>query len=44
MGKEDVFVIRKHSSAPVLPLAWELPYAMGAAIKSKKKITELKKT
>ena len=26
------------AEAPIPPLAWELPYALGAALKSKKKI------
>ena len=28
---------RQAAVAPLRPLAWELPYAMGAALKSKKK-------
>ena len=27
---------RQAATAPILPLAWELPYAMGAALKKKK--------
>ena len=29
---------RPEAVAPVQPLAWELPYAMGAALKRKKKL------
>ena len=31
------------ATAPIRPLAWEPPYAMGAALKSEKQIKKLKK-
>ena len=38
---EDLMLLwlwcRQAAVAPIRPLAWELPYAMGAALKSKKK-------
>ena len=30
-------VVRLAAVAPIRPLAWEIPYAKGAALKSKKK-------
>ena len=34
---------RPAATAPILPLAWELPYAMGAALKRQKKKKKKKK-
>jgi len=33
----------RHGEEPIRPLAWELPYAVGAALKKKKKKDEDKK-
>ena len=32
-----VAAVRAAGAAPILPLAWELPYAAGVALKSKEK-------
>ena len=34
---------RPVATAPIQPLAWELPYAVGVALKSKKKKKKIKK-
>jgi len=34
--------LRYRLAAPIQPLAWDLPYAMGATLKKQKNITKLK--
>ena len=40
----DLVLLRLAATAPLRPLAWEPPYAAGAALKKKDKKTDKKKT